>query len=103
MEWCTRFDTRESSGHVTVWGTLKALALGTLIGGSGMLCSQWLSDSPLLCTAVRSTLVTAALTSLAFAKPQDLIFAYEHAGLPTDSGSQEEHPQALLVGKESSQ
>ena len=100
MEWSTHIKTQESSGQVTIWGTLKALALGTLIGASGILCSQWLSGSPLLCTAVRSTLTMVTLTSLALAKPQDLVFGCEHADLPKYEGTQEEHPQALLVRKE---
>ena len=102
MAWSTHIRTQESSGQVTVWGTLKALALGTLIGGSGILCSRWLSDSPLLCTAVRSTLTMVTLTSLALAKPQDLAFECDPR-LDKDRENQEGHPQALLVRKEAVQ
>ena len=73
MEWHTRSATKESSEHVTVWGTLRALALGTLLGSIGMLCSQWGKDSPLLCTALQSAISTMVLAVLASARPQDLI------------------------------
>lgn len=100
MEWSIHIKTQESFGQVTVWGTLKALALGTLIGGSGILCSRWLSDSPLLYMAFRSTLMMATLTSLALAKPQDLVFEHEHADLPKYEGIQKRHPQGPFMRRE---
>lgn len=67
------FCDHKSSDRVTALGVLRALAMGALLGGSGMLCSRWLSDSPNLCTALQSAVSTMALTALAFARPQDLV------------------------------
>ena len=73
MEWNTRFATEKSSDRVTVWRALSALALGAVLGGIGMLCSRWVKDSPLLCTALQSAFSTMVLAVLTSARPQDLI------------------------------
>jgi hypothetical protein len=73
MEWHARSAPKKSSERLTVWGALKALALGTLLGSIGVLCSRWLDDSPLLCTALQSAVSTMVLAVLASARPQDLV------------------------------
>jgi hypothetical protein len=73
VEWNARLATEKPSDRVTVWRTLGALALGAVLGGIGMLCSRWLSDSPLLCTALQSAFSTMVLAVLTSARPQDLV------------------------------
>ena len=72
MEWDARAATKESFERLTVWGALGALALGTLLGSIGVLCSRWAEDSPLLCLALQSAVSTMTLAVLASARPQDL-------------------------------
>jgi hypothetical protein len=73
VEWNTRSATDKTSGRVTIWAALSALALGVLLGVIGALCSQWVDDSPLVCTALRSAFSAMVLAVLAPARPQDLV------------------------------
>jgi hypothetical protein len=73
-----RFAAKKSSDRITVWEALRALTLGALLGGSGMLCSRWLGDSPHLCTALQSAVSTMVFAVLASAKPQDLVLEKEN-------------------------
>jgi hypothetical protein len=73
VEWNPRSATEKPSEHITVWGALRALALGAFLGIIGVLCSRWVKDSPLLCTALGSVISTMVLAALASARPQDLV------------------------------
>lgn len=72
MERNTCSETAKPSDRSTVWGALGALALGAVLGGTGMLCGRWVNGSPLLCTALQSAFSTMVLAVLTSARPQDL-------------------------------
>jgi hypothetical protein len=84
VEWNKR--AAKSSDRITVWRTLSALTLGTLLGGIGVLCSRWVNDSPLLCTVLQSAFSTMVLAVLAPIRPGDLTL--ETQSLQTCPGSE---------------
>jgi hypothetical protein len=70
---------------ITIWGALRALALGTALGaGVGIPCSRWAGVSPLLCTAVQSAASGMMLGFLVSGAPEDL--ATDTSFLPADAG-----------------
>jgi hypothetical protein len=81
MERNTCSATEKPSDRSTAWGALGALALGAVLGGTGMLCSRWVNGSPLLCTALQSAFSTMVLAVLTSARQQDL--ALDVRGLQT--------------------
>jgi hypothetical protein len=64
--------TKELSVRTTAWRTIRALALGALLGGVLIPCNLQTSGSPLLCTALQSAFSAMVLAALAPVRSQDL-------------------------------
>jgi hypothetical protein len=64
--------TERSSDRVTARGALTALALGALLSSVGVLCSQWIGNTPLLCIAFQSAFAMMVFGITTSARPKDL-------------------------------
>jgi hypothetical protein len=78
---CSR--TQELPVRTTAWRTIRALALGALLGGLLVLCNLQMSGSPLVCTALQSAFSAMVLGALASGRMQDLTL--DLCGLPVRS------------------
>jgi hypothetical protein len=64
--------TERSLDRVTAKRALGALALGAVLGSVGVLCSQWVSDLPLVRTALQSAVSMMVLGITTSARPINL-------------------------------
>jgi hypothetical protein len=63
--------TKEPSVRTTIGETIRALALGVLLGGALVSCGKWI-DASLVCTALQSAVSVMVLAALAPVRSQDL-------------------------------
>ena len=91
--------TERPSNRVTVQRAFSALALGALLGGVGVLCSQWTSHLDLACVALQSAFSMMVLGITSSARSMDLTLDVQWLDTCPESGDSRPREGRDLCGQ----